>query len=78
MLIISVREFTQQPTKYLTNLPVMLSRYGVPVAKLVGVTMEFKDQVPVPNTTVPNNSNIIGQDKIINSTNEEPIYDSGF
>lgn len=75
----------------------MLSRYGVPVAKITALIMEFKDQVPVPNNMVPK-TNIIGQTPqphpqgyvppsatqsqntkpIINSTNEEPIYDTEF
>jgi antitoxin (DNA-binding transcriptional repressor) of toxin-antitoxin stability system len=47
MTRVSIRDFQTKASKYLTQLPVLLTRYGVPVAKVVGVEYEIKD---VPST----------------------------
>lgn len=89
MLVISVRQFTQNPNKYLNGLPVMLTRYGLPIAKVTGVTMEFKDekgvqtdkpnQVPVPEPVKVKNL-VTGKEPVLGSPKEkinilnEPVF----
>lgn len=40
---VSIREFQQKANEYLSTLPILLTRYGTPVAKVVAVEWEIKD-----------------------------------
>lgn len=79
MLVISVRQFTQNPNKYLNGLPVMLSRYGVPVAKITGLITEIKEEKREGvSTPVINQVPVPGSPKEKNNNLDEPIYDKEF
>jgi antitoxin (DNA-binding transcriptional repressor) of toxin-antitoxin stability system len=51
MIKVSIREFQQKANEYLSTLPILLTRYGMPVAKIVAVDYEIKDVQQSVNTS---------------------------
>lgn len=69
---VTIKEFQNHASKYVTQLPVLLTKYGMPIAKVVAVSYEIKDVTQeVVNNVTPKDIHDL-YEKAVEPVKEEP------